>query len=402
MNALQVAVIGAGAAGYFAALRHKKLFPGNKVILFEKTSKVLGKVRISGGGRCNVTHAEFVPKELVKAYPRGGKELLGPFHHFQPADTIQWFEDRGVKLKTEEDGRVFPVTNKSQTIIDCLENERIKLDVELKFHHSLSDIHLKQKTFELKFENGNLYQADQLIITTGSNEVIWKILHQLGHTIIPPVPSLFTFNIKDSFIDGFPGTSWPNVAASFENIKISSHGPVLITHWGLSGPAILKLSAFAARELSSVRYHQKLKVNFMHPYKISEVIDILKETKQKQSNKLVQAWMPDGFTVRLWQHWVSLLGYANKKWQEVSIKSIEKIAIQLSSAEFQLSGKSTYKDEFVTCGGIDLKEIDMKNLESRLIPNLFFAGEVLNIDAITGGFNFQSAWTTGWLAGSNA
>ncbi len=402
MNALQVAVIGAGAAGYFAALRHKKLFPGNKVILFEKTSKVLGKVRISGGGRCNVTHAEFVPKELVKAYPRGGKELLGPFHHFQPADTIQWFEDRGVKLKTEEDGRVFPVTNKSQTIIDCLENERIKLDVELKFHHSLSDIHLKQKTFELKFENGNLYQADQLIITTGSNEVIWKILHQLGHTIIPPVPSLFTFNIKDSFIDGFAGTSWPNVAASFENIKISSHGPVLITHWGLSGPAILKLSAFAARELSSVRYHQKLKVNFMHPYKISEVIDILKETKQKQSNKLVQAWMPDGFTVRLWQHWVSLLGNANKKWQEVSIKSIEKIAIQLSSAEFQLSGKSTYKDEFVTCGGIDLKEIDMKNLESRLIPNLFFAGEVLNIDAITGGFNFQAAWTTGWLAGSNA
>lgn len=411
---LRVAVIGGGAAGFFAALRHKSLFPENEVIIFEKTSKVLGKVKISGGGRCNVTHACYEVKKLVQFYPRGSRELIGPFNRFQPSDTIKWFEDRGVELKTEEDGRMFPVTDQSQTIIDCLMNEAIKLGVRIYYKHELNDIIVNaDQTFDLRFKDQEAYPANRLIITTGSNEMIWEKLKALGHQIDPPVPSLFTFNIVDKRLEEFPGVSWPRVEVEFEakikdeveakvkvKNKVKTEGPMLVTHWGLSGPAILKLSAIGARELHECNYQFKIKVNFIYPYSTNEVFEELTEFKTLNPNKLVTNISFHSFTSRIWTAWMDQFGYTGKTWQNLSKKDLQSLAEKLTKAEFEVRGKSTFKEEFVTCGGVDLKEIDMKTMQSKKIKNLYFAGEVLNIDALTGGFNFQAAWTTGWIAGA--
>lgn len=369
--------------------------------IYEKTSKVLGKVKISGGGRCNVTHAVFNPKELVKFYPRGEKELLGPFTQFQPGDTIHWFEQRGVELKAEEDGRMFPVTDKSQTIIDCFENERRKWGVDLRLNHNLDSIRILEKKFVLKFENGMTALSDILVITSGSSEKIWKLISDLGHSIIKPVPSLFTFNINDSRLSEYAGVSWPNAQIKLIGTKIKSTGAVLITHWGLSGPAILRLSAVAARELSDLSYQASIEINFLYPFSSNEVKEQMTDYKIKNPNKLVFSFLPMGFTQRIWMAWLTLLGFSQKRWQEMSYSSILQLSEFLTKAHFKMNGKSTFKEEFVTSGGVALKEIDMKTMQSKLIPNLFFAGEVLDIDAVTGGFNFQAAWTTGWIAGSN-
>lgn len=398
---IRIGVIGGGAAGFFAALRHKELYPAHEVIIFEKTSKFLGKVRISGGGRCNVTHACFEVKKLVTYYPRGSKELMGPFHRFQPADTIKWFEERGVELKTEDDGRMFPVTDQSQTIIDCLVKEAYRLGVKIELKHDLLALTpiAEEQGFLLNFKDKDTKQVDKLILTTGSNEMIWKALENLGHTILPPVPSLFTFNITDPRLEAFPGISWPNVEIKPRDSKLVTHGPLLITHWGLSGPAILKMSAIGAIEWHKLDYRFIIQINFLFPNKMTEVLDELTAYKSLNPNKLTHATSLFSFTSRIWAGWMQLFGLANKTWQNLSKKDLLMLSEKLTRAEFEVNGKSTFKEEFVTCGGVDLGEVDMKTMESKKVKNLYFAGEVLNIDALTGGFNFQAAWTTGWIAG---
>ncbi|MGB2734851.1 MAG: NAD(P)/FAD-dependent oxidoreductase [Saprospiraceae bacterium] len=393
--------MGGGAAGFFAAIRHKETFPEHEVTVFEKTTKVLGKVKISGGGRCNVTHACFNVKDLIQYYPRGGKELQGAFYRFQPSDTIQWFEARGVLLKTEEDGRMFPITNKSETIMDCLTTTAQALGVRLLMSHSLSTILCVGTQFELKFSNDQQYLMDQLILTSGSGQLIWDELKKLGHHICAPVPSLFTFNISDERLIGLPGISWPLVEITLPSLGIKSTGPLLITHWGLSGPAILKLSAFGAVAFHDIDYKFEMEVNYAYPLSANELKESLLSLKEKNKNKLVINTPIPGFTSRVWQIWMSQIGMGEKLWQSVSLKDISSMIDTVTSMKFKVDGKSTFKEEFVTCGGVDLKEVDMRSMQSKLIPGLYFAGEVLNIDALTGGFNFQAAWTTGWLAGSN-
>lgn len=396
---LKIGVVGGGAAGFFAALHHKELYPGHEVIIFEKTSKLLGKVRISGGGRCNVTHACFDVKKLVQYYPRGSRELIGPFHRFQPTDTIHWFESRGVKLKAEEDGRMFPVTDLSQTVIDCLVNEAIRLGISIKTGHELTDLIPVDRGFRLMFKNQSLEEVDRLILTSGSNETVWTILESLGHSIIPPVPSLFTFNIDDPRLRDFPGVSWPEAELKSEDSKWVSRGPLLITHWGLSGPAVLKLSAIGAMDWHRVNYKFRIRINFVYPRKYTEVFDELMEYKLANPNKLSHSTPLFSFTTRIWSDWLRQFGLAQKTWQNLSKKDLMMLSEKLTRAEFEVHGKSTFKEEFVTCGGVDLSEVDMKTMSSKKIANLYFAGEVLNIDALTGGFNFQAAWTTGWIAG---
>jgi len=398
---LKIGVIGGGAAGFFAALRHKELCPDHQVIIFEKTSKLLGKVRISGGGRCNVTHACFEIKKLVEYFPRGSKELIGPFHRFQPSDTVSWFESRGVALKTEDDGRIFPVTDLSQTIIDCLINEANRLGVIINLKHELTDFTpLKESGYKVWFKDQETYELDRLIITTGSNENIWEVMAGLGHSIIPPVPSLFTFNIQDPRIKDFPGVSWPEVEIKIKDSQWVTKGPLLITHWGLSGPAVLKLSAIGAMDLHKLNYQFKVVVNFLYPLSTLKVYDELNEVKRLHSNKQITSMPIIPFTTRIWSEWMNQFGFGNRTWQNLSKKDLMSLSEKLTLGEFEVAGKSTFKEEFVTCGGIDLNEVDMKTMQSKKLKNVFFAGEVLNIDALTGGFNFQAAWTTGWIAGS--
>lgn len=363
-------------------------------------TKVLGKVKISGGGRCNVTHACYTPKELVQYYPRGGKELLGPFHRFAPGDTIAWFEQRGVELKTEADGRMFPITDSSETIIECFLTQAHKLGIDIRYQHALNRFIKNDTGFLLGFEAAPDVQVEKIIYTSGSNEMVWSLLKSHGHHIISPVPSLFTFNIKDERIRLFPGISWPTVQVKIVGTKFESAGPILITHWGLSGPAILKLSAFAASELHQMNYDFKININFMWPENLHQTIEFLKETRALNLNKLVHNTPIRGFTARVWQYWCDSIFKLNQmRWQELSTKEISHIATYLTVTVFHVQGKSTFKEEFVTAGGVDLKEVNMKTMESKKIQGLYFAGEVLNIDALTGGFNFQAAWTTGWIAG---
>jgi predicted Rossmann fold flavoprotein len=363
-------------------------------------TKVLGKVKISGGGRCNVTHACFIPKELVEYYPRGGKELLGPFHRFAPGDTIAWFERRGVELKTEADGRMFPVTDRSETIIECFLFQAQKLGIDIRYKHPLMDFIKNDHGFQLVFEGQQDVQVDKIIFASGPNDKVWDILQAHGHHLISPVPSLFTFNIDDERIRLFPGTSWSSVGINILGTKIESTGPLLITHWGLSGPAILKLSAFASLQLHQLHYDFDIKINFMWPDRLPATLEYLKETRASNLNKLVHNTPIRGFTTRVWQQWCESVFKLNQmRWQELSAKELNRMAAYLAEAIFHVHGKSTFKEEFVTAGGVDLKEVNMKTMESKVIQGVYFAGEILNIDALTGGFNFQAAWTTGWIAG---
>ncbi len=345
---LKVIVIGGGAAGFFSALVHKESHPEDEVVILEKTRQLLSKVRISGGGRCNVTHSCFEPKELIKNYPRGSIELLGPFNRFQPQDTLAWFEKRGVKLKTEEDGRMFPVTDSSETIIQCFLKEAAKLKIVIKLESAVEKI---EPGFTLTLKNGESLQADKVILATGSNPNGHLLAKSLGHTIVDPVPSLFSFNCPTSPLLDLSGISLQKVRVKLG--KMVTEGPMVLTHWGFSGPAILKMSAFQARYLHSV--------NYKAPFTID--------------------WQPD---------------------PELPIpKNLAKAIdpLKLHESEYQIDGKTPYKAEFVTAGGVLLKEVSFKNMESKICPGLHFAGEILDIDGVTGGFNFQNAWTTGYLAG---
>ncbi|MCK4561856.1 MAG: NAD(P)/FAD-dependent oxidoreductase [Flavobacteriaceae bacterium] len=395
----KVIIIGGGAAGFFAAITIAETNPNLEVTILEKGNKVLQKVKVSGGGRCNVTHACFTPKELVEFYPRGKKELLGPFHQFMTGDTMEWFENRGVPLKIEEDNRVFPESNSSQSIIDCLTESAKKIGVILELNQNVDCIEKNDSQFIIK-TNTQEFIADKLLIASGSNPKIWEIISKLDHKIISPVPSLFTFNISDNRIKEIPGVSVPNATVSLIDSKFETNGPVLITHWGLSGPAILKLSAFGAILLAEKNYQYGVNINWLSK-PLETVLHKLKILKRENPKKqiIVKSVFKD-IPKRLWEKMVLASQIKqDQRWADVSNKQLDGLANQLTNTVFDAYGKTTFKEEFVTAGGVDLKEINFKRFESKIHKNLFFAGEILNIDAITGGFNFQNAWTSSYIAG---
>ena len=391
-----IIIVGGGAAGFFTAINIVEKNPKLKVAILERGTEVLNKVRISGGGRCNVTHACFEPNELVKFYPRGEKELRGPFHQFCSGDTIEWFEKHGVELKIEADGRIFPVSNSSQTIIDCFLKATQKLGITVLTRQSVQSIFKKDSLWKVETQTEN-YLAEKLILATGSNPKVWEMLQNFGHAIVSPVPSLFTFNIKDSRIKELPGVA-AHVTVKVKDTKLSSTGPLLITHWGMSGPAILKLSAWGARILHDKNYQFTIFVNWLNDAEKADVENMLKELKQEHAKKSVSKKSAFELTNRLWESLVLASGIESEtKWADLSKIQLQNLANQLTNGTFQVNGKSTFKEEFVTAGGIDLKEINFKTMESKLHENLYFAGEIVNIDAITGGFNFQNAWTSGYI-----
>ena len=394
-----IIIVGGGAAGFFTAINIVEKTPKLKVAILERGTEVLNKVRISGGGRCNVTHACFEPNELVKFYPRGEKELRGPFHQFCSGDTIEWFEKHGVELKIEADGRIFPVSNSSQTIIDCFLKATQKLGITVLTGQSVQSIFKKDSLWKVETQTEN-YLAEKLILATGSNPKVWEMLQNFGHAIVSPVPSLFTFNIKDSRIKELPGVA-AHVTVKVKDTKLSSTGPLLITHWGMSGPAILKLSAWGARILHDKNYQFTIFVNWLNDAEKADVENMLKELKQEHAKKSVSKKSAFELTNRLWESLVLASGIESEtKWADLSKIQLQNLANQLTNGTFQVNGKSTFKEEFVTAGGIDLKEINFKTMESKLHESLYFAGEIVNIDAITGGFNFQNAWTSGYIVAS--
>ena len=391
-----IIIVGGGAAGFFTAINIVEKNPKLKVAILERGAEVLQKVRISGGGRCNVTHACFEPNELVKFYPRGEKELRGPFHQFCSGDTIEWFEKHGVELKIEADGRMFPVSNSSQTIIDCFLKATQKLGIAVLTGQSVQSIFKKENVWKIETQTEN-YLVEKLILATGSNPKVWEMLQNFGHAVVSPVPSLFTFNIKDSRIKELPGVA-AHVTVTVKDTKLSSTGPLLITHWGMSGPAILKLSAWGARILHDKNYQFTIFVNWLNDEDTADVEKKLKDLKQEHAKKSVSKKSPFELTNRLWESLVLASGIETEtKWADLSKTQLQNLANQLTKGTFQVNGKSTFKEEFVTAGGIDLKEINFKTMESKLHENLYFAGEIVNIDAITGGFNFQNAWTSGFI-----
>ena len=392
-----VIVIGGGAAGFFSAINIAVLNPELSVLILERGSEGLQKVKISGGGRCNVTHAQFIPSELTTNYPRGEKELLGPFHQYMTGDTMKWFEDRGIELKIEDDGRVFPVSNTSQTIIDCFINEANRLNIQILYNHSVKSISKKGDNWLVNTDNSD-FCCSKILVTTGSNPKIWNLMDQLNHTIIKPVPSLFSFDIKDDRINSIPGVVVEDVEVSVVNSKLSTDGPLLITHKGLSAPSILKLSAFGALELAAMDYQFNISINFIKT-SYNECLSQLKVVKSDLSKKMVVNHSLFEIPKRLWKELVVYSGIeTNTTWADINRSQLNELSIQLTSSIFKVKGKSTFKEEFVTAGGVDLKEINFKTFESKINPNLFFAGEILNIDAVTGGFNFQNAWTGAYIA----
>lgn len=394
-----VIVIGGGAAGFFAAINIAEKHPDYNVTILEKTDKVLSKVKVSGGGRCNVTHHEFNVKPFSKNYPRGEKQVLKLLHEFQAEDTVAWFQKRGIKLKVEKDGRMFPITDSSQTIIDCFLKEAQRLKIGIIKKEDVKSIE-RHDNWKITTKE-NQYNADSIVITSGSTNAMWHILRELGHTIASPVPSLFTFKIEDPRIKDLPGVAFKHVTTKIAGTKLTTEGPLLITHWGLSGPAILRLSAWGAIELAKNHYSFLVNINLAaKSFELvkQELNDIAKESPKK----LIENTIPCDLPKRYWQ---TLLKHIEvnpeNRWCDVGSKTINKLCEELTNAQFQVTGKSTFKDEFVTCGGVNLSEIDTHTMQSKLLPDLFFAGEVINVDAITGGFNFQNAWTTAWVVSEN-
>jgi predicted Rossmann fold flavoprotein len=410
MASIEVVVIGGGAAGFFGAI-HAAQSPHTRVTLLEAGRQPLAKVRISGGGRCNVTHHCFEPSQLVQNYPRGGKALRGAFSRFQPLDVVRWFNAEGVKLKTEADGRMFPVTDDSETIVEALMFAAKKAGVFLRNNVLVQKIeHLGDSKFDVILKNGENLVCDRLLLATGSSPSGYAIARSLGHELEPPVPSLFTFNIKDSKLHELAGvsinpatvkllTSNPSNEKKKSRNQLEQSGALLITHWGLSGPAVLKLSAWAARELHDCNYQAKLAVNWIPTLKVEAVKQILLTAKTDQPKKFISNYCPVDISLRLWEY---LLDKAEveleKRWADISNKAIQQIVNVLTASEYAIAGKGVFKEEFVTCGGIRLQDVNFQTMESKICSGLFFAGEILDIDGVTGGFNFQNAWTTAWIA----
>jgi predicted Rossmann fold flavoprotein len=397
---LNVAIIGGGAAGFFGAIACAEKYPQTRVTIYEKGAHVLTKVRISGGGRCNVTHACFDPKLLVKNYPRGGQALLGPFHKFQPRDTVQWFESHGVALKTEDDNRIFPTTDMSLTIINALKEAAEKARVTVRTFSGPSTIEPDPRGgFMLGFVSGERNHADRVLLATGSNSQAWGWAKQFGHTIEPPVPSLFTFTIPDERLAGLAGLSVERATIKIVGTDLEQTGPLLITHWGLSGPAVLKLSAWGARVLCESNYESPVQVNWVGAQK-EKAREQLTQFKKNNPKKSLGSQSPFKIPQRLWERLVATTPIQpTYKWADISNDQLKRLEEKLVASVFHLRGINTFKEEFVTAGGVHLDEVNFQTMESRKIPGLFFAGEILDIDGVTGGFNFQNAWTTSWLAG---
>ncbi len=403
---MRVGIIGGGAAGIFAALILKKARPDIRVLVFEKTKQLLSKVKISGGGRCNVTHGCFDPKKLVLNYPRGSKELIGPFSRFQPSDMIDWFKDRGVELKMEDDGRMFPKTDSSQTIIDCFLEEARNLGVEILTEQKLLGI--KQLSdndsykWNILFSDREAIDCNALIMATGSTKEPQDWLASLGQPMVSQVPSLFTFNVPSSPLLDLSGISVRDGIVSLPELKCSYRGPILITHWGFSGPAVLKLSAFAARDLLSCHYRTDILINWLPDI---DVRTLLSKSKIEHTSKLIQNELPVnciGITKSLWKRFCEIAQIGpEKRWAELSKIQLENLVNVCTQFRCKMDGKTTYKQEFVTAGGVAREGVSFSTMESKKLPKLYFAGELLDVDGITGGFNFQAAWTTAWIAANN-
>ena len=390
----KVIIIGGGASGFFTAANiDTKLYD---VTILEQNSDVLQKVKISGGGRCNVSHACFDPRELVQFYPRGNKELLSVFTKFQPGDTMNWYEEHGVALKIEDDNRIFPESNSSQSIIDCLVNECKKKNVKILTKQTVTEILPQENGYKIHTTDQN-YFADYVVFSTGSSPKAFKILEKLGHQIITPVPSLFTFNIKNEILKDLMGTSFQYVNIEIPKLNLEESGSLLITHWGLSGPAILKLSAWGARELAALKYQFEIIVNFIGTAS-EDALEIFKNFKENEPKKSIGQAKIFDITNRFWQRILFVSGIDTaKQIANINNKEMQKIIENLCCCRMNVTGKSTFKEEFVTAGGVDLKEMDFKTMKSKKLPNFYISGEVLNIDAVTGGFNFQACWSEGWL-----
>ena len=390
----KVIIIGGGASGFFTAANiDTKLYD---VTILEQNSDVLQKVKISGGGRCNVSHACFDPRELVQFYPRGHKELLSVFTKFQPGDTMNWYEEHGVALKIEDDNRIFPESNSSQSIIDCLVNECKKKNVKILTKQTVTEILPQENGYKIHTTDQN-YFADYVVFSTGSSPKAFKILEKLGHQIVAPVPSLFTFNIKNEILKDLMGTSFQYVDIEIPKLNLEESGSLLITHWGLSGPAILKLSAWGARELAALKYQFEIIVNFIGTAS-EDALEIFKNFKENEPKKSIGQAKIFDITNRFWQRILFVSGVDTaKQIANINNKEMQKIIENLCCCRMNVTGKSTFKEEFVTAGGVDLKEMDFKTMKSKKLPNFYISGEVLNIDAVTGGFNFQACWSEGWL-----
>ena len=399
-----IIVIGGGAAGFFGAISCAQANSNVQVDILEAGTKPLAKVRISGGGRCNVTHQCFNPAQLVQNYPRGGKALRGAFSRFQPQDTVKWYESRSVKLKTEVDGRMFPITDNSATIINCLTKEAEKLGIVLHTRTPVKSLEKKEQKFQISLKNGSKLLADKVLIATGSNPLGYSWAKHFGHTIEAPVPSLFTFNIKDIRLQGLAGVSVDNAKLKLlvtGKQKLQQQGALLVTHWGISGPVTLKLSAWAARYLYDKKYNNILEINWLPQYNQDTLKQELLQIKATSPKKKILSYCSLCLPRRLWQSLVKYLEIKpDKIWADLSKKELNQLVIEIIQGQYQIIGKGVFKEEFVTCGGVNLKEINFKTMESKICPGLYFAGEVLDIDGVTGGFNFQSAWTTSWLAGN--
>lgn len=395
-------VIGGGAAGFFTAVNAARLNPDLNVTILEKSREVLTKVRVSGGGRCNVTHHCFDPERLSMHYPRGSKSLRWSFEQFQATDTVEWFESRGVKLRAEEDGRMFPVTNSSETIIDCVMEEAKKHGVSIRTKTKVNRIEpLEGGGFQLDIHKESPVKAGRVMVATGglNRMKAYDWLRNLNHTVRPPVPSLFTFNFRDKILKDLAGISVEPAEVVIEETGATETGPVLITHWGLSGPAVLKLSAWSARDLHELEYRFTARVNWLHPMIEEEARNELTNLRRDNAKKLAVNQNRFPFPSRLWERFVELAGIDRKKrWADLSNKELHDLTQILVRSRYDIQGKTTYKEEFVTCGGIVLNEVNPDTLESKKVPGLYFAGEILDIDGVTGGFNFQAAWTNGWLA----
>lgn len=404
----KVIVVGGGAAGFFGAVNCAKAHPHVEVTLLEAGRHPLAKVLISGGGRCNVTHACFEPAGLVQNYPRGGKALLSAFSRFQSKDTVAWFMAHGVDLKTEPDGRMFPVTDSSVTIVDCLTKAAQAAGVRLHISTPVTSISqqslapsLGKSGFEVTLKSGEILPCDRLLLATGSSPFGFKWARELGHRIESPVPSLFTFNIADPRLENLPGVSVESVRLRLQvgRTQMEQTGSLLITHWGLSGPAVLKLSAWGARTLHECHYQAPLLINWLPQYNPELLRHKLLEVKGDWSKKAIATTSPFPLPRRLWQQLLKSVGISEQqRWAELSNKVLNQLVQELTHSQYQIQGKGVFKEEFVTCGGVSLKDVNFKTMESRCCPGLYFAGEILDVDGITGGFNFQSAWTTAWIA----